>query len=94
MNSGQYIVPGMWYCNQTPYEETSFEIAFEHSMVKVTVTKNRIIVSGQSQHWGMRYCYQTWYIASLCGDKAWDCLWALKGKVTTAIKKRKKVSGW
>jgi hypothetical protein len=53
--------------------KTVLGIAFGSLGVKVLVTKSRKMVSGQLPGLGMRYCNQTWCIASLYQDPGWDC---------------------
>jgi hypothetical protein len=48
--------------------KTTVGIALGPPWVKVNVTKNRKMVSKQKLELGMRYCNQTWCIASLSED--------------------------
>jgi hypothetical protein len=53
--------------------KTLVGFAFWNPWVKVTVTKNRKMVSGQYLELEIRYCNQTWFKASSYEDPGWDC---------------------
>jgi hypothetical protein len=51
---------------------TSLRMAFETARVKVTVTKNRKLVSGQLLEFKMEYFIETWCIVTFYECLFWD----------------------